>query len=144
MAGALGLPSLASLLNVAGSVGPRAEDLGGAWGVSKGGWGGCESPKLTLLLLPVLGSRSEVQSLGMNQFALLPWRRHCLSPDPSLPLPGEIVWEAVGPFHPWKMLYSTHSWVASVDDLGVIEPKDRKGREGKGHDEASLATDNSA
>ena len=42
------------------------------------------------------------------------------------------------------MLYHIHSWVASVDDLGVIEPKDRKGREGKGRDKASSATDNSA
>lgn len=36
------------------------------------------------------------------------------------------------------MLYHIHSWVASVDDLGVIEPKDRKGREGKGRDVTRL------
>ena len=95
-------------------------------------------------MLPVLGSRSEVQALGMSQSALLPWRWHCLSPDPSLPLPGEIVWEAVDPFRPRKMLCRTHSWVASVDDLDVIEPKDRKGKERKGRVEASSATDNSA
>lgn len=41
------------------------------------------------------------------------------------------------------MLCHTHSWVASVDDLDVIEPTDRKGKERKGRDEASSATDNS-
>ena len=51
VAGAPGLPGLASLSSVAGSVGPRAEDLGGAWGVSRGGCWGCESPRLTRCFL---------------------------------------------------------------------------------------------
>lgn len=51
VSGSLGLPSPVSLLEYGWECGTQGGDLGGAWGVSKGGCWGCGSIRLTILLI---------------------------------------------------------------------------------------------
>lgn len=86
------------------------------------------SPKLTLCCFLCWGP-GQSPVLGDEPVCFVARGRHCLGSDPSLPLPGERIWRQ------WDLFVHvvSHSWVASVDDLGVIEPKverEGKGREG--------------
>lgn len=121
VSGSLGLPSPVSLLEDGESVGPRVEDLGGAWGVSKGGCWGCGSLRLFCWLL-CWGPDQKSSPLSE------PWRLlcchgdYCLGSNPFLLLSTKIVWETVRSFSSMKDDARWCIWMASMDDLMVIQP----------------------